>query len=263
LAATARIRRRGSPPSGDHTAELAAPGELLAVRAALLDDLCYLAAGHAGHLECSAHDVTGLDRSVHHCSDGIDRTRGGKAIAQNPVSVFALAFEHALGGFSSLGVLILIASMFLGMVSTTADGARALYGLAREGIVLLLGQPLSILLASNLGYIVAISLAVAAFLLFGKDRPNLERPIKRSPIWIPIAWALLVFDLFVLTIGVTHPGLAGYGGAKQTLVGLGILLLAVLLFIYRQVIQERAPLRWRVRDENADIQGPQPEQELV
>lgn len=216
---------------------------------------------------------------------------GEQAIAQNPVSVFALAFEHALGGFSSLGVLILIASMFLGMVSTTADGARALYGLAREGmtlrqldkvnrwgvpgraltldaivnslIVLLLGQPLSILLASNLGYIVAISLAVAAFLLFRKDRPDLERPIKRSPIWIPIAWALLIFDLFVLTIGVTHPGLAGYGGAKQTLVGLGILLLAVLLFIYRQVIQERAPLRWRVRDEDADIPGPRPEQELV
>ena len=206
---------------------------------------------------------------------------GEQAIAANPVSAFALAFEHALGGWSSLGVLILVASMFLGMVSTTADGARALYGLARERmtvrqldkvnrwgvpgraltldavinglIVLLLGEPLSILVASNLGYIVAITLAVAAFLLFRKDRPELARPIKRSAGWIPIAWAILAFDLAVLIIGATHPSLAGYGGAKETLAGIGILLVAVLLFLYRQVVQERQPLQWRVREDIADV----------
>ncbi|MGW2339584.1 APC family permease [Streptomyces sp. NPDC001661] len=199
---------------------------------------------------------------------------GEKAIAADPVGAFALAFEKALGGMAPLGVAILVVSMFLGMVSTTADGGRALYGLAREGmtlrqldrlnrwgvpgraltldavvnaaIVLLLGEPLSILLASNFGYLTAVTLAVAAFLLLRRDRPNWTRPIRRRRAWIPVAWGLLALNVFVVAIGVTHPSLAGYGGIGDTLTGVAILLISVGLYGYRCLVQDRRPIAWRI-----------------
>ena len=199
---------------------------------------------------------------------------GESAFRDDPVGAFAVALERALGGFSTVGVVVLIASMFFGMVSTTADGGRALYGLARERmtlrqldhlnrwgvpgraltldavlnslVVLLLGEPLAILVASNFGYLVAVTLAVAAFLLLRRDRPEWPRPIRRSRIWIPIAWALLAFNLVIIAAGVTHPSLAGYGGTAETLVGAGILLLSVILYVYRRVIQDRERIAWRI-----------------
>lgn len=204
---------------------------------------------------------------------------GEQAIADDPVAAFALAFEEALGGYAPLGVAILVVSMFLGMVSTTADGGRALYGLAREGmtlrqldhlnrwgvpgraltldavvnsaIVLLLGEPLSILLASNFGYMIAITLAVAAFLLLRRDRPNWPRPIRRGRVWIPVAWLLLAVNCLVIAIGVTHPSLAGHGGAGDTLVGIAILLLSVVLYAYRCLVQDRRPIAWRIETPDA------------
>ncbi|POX42570.1 APC family permease [Streptomyces sp. Ru73] len=209
---------------------------------------------------------------------------GEDAIREDPVGAFALAFEQALGGFSSLGVLILVASMFLGMVSTTADGGRALYGLAREkmtvrqldqlnrwgvpgraltldavlnsAILLLLGEPLSILIASNFGYLVAVVLAVSAFLLLRKDRPDWPRPIRRGRAWTPVAWVVLVIDVVVVAAGVTHPSLAGQGGPKDTLIAIGILLLSVVLYVYRRVVQDKQRIAWRI--ETPALPEPEP-----
>ncbi|CAM03418.1 amino acid/polyamine/organocation transporter (APC superfamily) [Saccharopolyspora erythraea NRRL 2338] len=199
---------------------------------------------------------------------------GEQRISDDPLSAFALAFQQSLGTSSWLGVSILVVALFLGMVSTTADGGRALYGLAEEGmtlrqlhwlnrwgvpgrsltldavinavILLLLGEPLSILLAGNLGYLVAMTPAVGSFLLLRKDRPHWPRPIRRGRIWVPVAAALFVFDLFVLVVGMTHPSPAGYGGFRETAAGVGILLISVVLFAYRRLVQDRKPLRWRI-----------------
>lgn len=113
------------------------------------------------------------------------------------------------------------------------------------GILILLANPVSILLASNFGYLVAITLGIGAFLLLRKDRPHWPRPIKRNRIWIPIAVATILLNLFVIAIGVSHPELAGYGDHTQTLTGVGILLLSVVLYVVRQVIQDKKPLSWR------------------
>lgn len=113
-------------------------------------------------------------------------------------------------------------------------------------IILLLGEPLAILLASNLAYMLAITLAVAGFLLLRKDRPDWPRPIRRGRGWIPTAWALLAFDTTVVLIGATHPGLAGYGGLRETFVGLAILLISIALYSYRRLIQDRQKITWRI-----------------
>ena len=199
---------------------------------------------------------------------------GEPAIAENPVGAFAAAFTHALGGFSSIGTGILVVSMFFGIVSTTADGGRALYGLAREGltlrqfdhinawgapgraltldaimnsvILILLGEPLAILVASNLGYLVAVTLGVAGFLLLRKDRPSWPRPLRCGPVWIPIAFALVCFNVIVISVGVTHPALAGQGTYKESITGIAVLLIAVVLYAYRCVVQDKRRMQWRV-----------------
>lgn len=209
---------------------------------------------------------------------GITGAIGEPAVTENPVGYLATAFEAVLGGASSLGVLVIVASLFIAMVSSTADGGRALYGLAQEGvtikqldhlnkhgvpgrslaldallniaILLLLGTPVSILLASNFGYLIAITLGVSAFLLLRKDRPAWPRPIRRSTPWLYIAGACIALNLFVITIGVMHPELAGYGGHRQTLIGVGIILIGVVLYIYRQVVQDKTKVQWRMPHED-------------
>lgn len=204
---------------------------------------------------------------------GVAGTIGEDAIATNPVGYIATAFEQVLGGASSIGVLVIVCSLFIAMVSSTADGGRALFGLAQEGItvkqldhlnkygvpgrslaldallnigiLILLGTPVSILLASNFGYLIAITLGLGAFLLLRKDRPAWPRPIRRSAIWLPIAAACIVLNVFVILIGVTHPELAGYGGSRETLIGVGILLLSIVLYVIRRVVQDKQPIRWQ------------------
>lgn len=204
---------------------------------------------------------------------GITGAIGEATLAENPVGYITVAFGNLFGGHGWIGSLVLVFSLWLAMVSTTADGGRALYGLAQEGMtirqldwlnrwgvpgrsltldavintahILLLSSPVAILLASNLGYMTAITLGVSAFLLLRKDRPNWPRPIRRSRIWVPTAAVIVAINVFVTIWGATHPSDAGYGGARETFIGLGILALSVVLFVYRQVIQDKRPIQWR------------------
>jgi len=113
-------------------------------------------------------------------------------------------------------------------------------------VMVLVGHPVSILLASNLGYLLAIILGLAAFILLRKDRPNWPRPIRRSNAWIPVVAVLVVFNVFITVIGVLNPGLLGYGGARESLLAVGILLFSVVLYVYRRVVQDKLPLVWRL-----------------
>ncbi|MGH3505079.1 MAG: APC family permease [Nocardioidaceae bacterium] len=202
---------------------------------------------------------------------------GEKTIGANPITYIGIAFDQILGGFGWLGTLPIIASFLISMMTATADGGRALYGIAQSGstirqlgvlnrygvpgraltldavlntfIIVFLGAPISILLASNLGYILAMTLAIGAFVLLRRDHPEADRPIRLRQTWIYVAVVLFSFNLFVLVVGIASPGLAGYGGLRDTLTGLGVLLVGVVLFAYRQKVQDRGRIRWRVKDE--------------
>ncbi len=124
-------------------------------------------------------------------------------------------FQEILGGGADIMVVLLIASLFISMNTATADGSRALYGIARDrvtikqldhlnrfhvpgramtldmiiniGLVLFVGNTLAILLAGNLGYMSAHVFALTAFLLLRKDRPQWPRPIRLPSPWVLIA----------------------------------------------------------------------------
>jgi amino acid transporter len=165
------------------------------------------------------------------------------------------------------------------MVAASADGGRVVFAMARHGltvrqfdqlnryneparaltldlvinviIVLAVSSPLAILMASNFAYMLAVILAVSAFLLLRKDRPHATRPLRLEKQWIFIAAVILVFDILLTLVGITHPGLAGYGSAANIWVAIGALLVAVLLYYVRVVVQDKQQFLWRSAPQNA------------
>jgi hypothetical protein len=53
--------------------------------------------------------------------------------------------------------------------------------------------------------------------------------------------ANLVFIIF----GVTNPDITGYGTFRDLLIGVGVLLISVLLYVYRRVVQDHQSVRLR------------------
>jgi len=159
------------------------------------------------------------------------------------------------------------------MISSTADGSRALYGIARDDmtikqlyhlnrfhvparamtvdlivnvlLVLFFPSIIAILYMSNIGYILAHVLALSGFLLLRRDRPNWPRPIKVGPIWLAIAAVLVVYNVILIGFGVTNPALTGYGTFADMWIGVGVLVGSVVLFFYRRIVQDKARVTFR------------------
>ncbi|MFD2093143.1 APC family permease [Blastococcus deserti] len=198
---------------------------------------------------------------------------GEVTVTENPITYGVVSVQEMLGGASGLVTAVLCGALFLSMISSSADAGRALYGIAEEDmtikqfgrlnergmpgvalwvtmavnllILVFVGNPVAILIASNIGYILAITLAVIGFLLLRRDRPQWPRPIKLGPAWTGIAVVIAVFNGAILVIGATNPGLSYAGGFTEVLIGLVLLLSGVLLFVYRRVVQDRGPLKLR------------------
>jgi amino acid transporter len=173
----------------------------------------------------------------------------------------------------------LIASLFISMNTATADGSRALYGIARDGVtirqldhlnrfhvparamtldmimnillVLFVGNILAILVAGNLGYMSSHFFALTGFLLLRKDRPNWPRPIRLARPWVGVAALIAAINAFFIIIGASNPSLTGYGGKKETWIGIGVLMIGVLLYIYRRAVQDKLPVH--LRDATPDM----------
>jgi amino acid transporter len=207
---------------------------------------------------------------------GVGGTLGTTAIADDPtfIAFYTDAFDAIVGNFlGTVMVLCLIAGLLLSMNTATMDGSRALYGIAKDGMtikqlgvlshnsvparamtvdallnVFLLtyfAGAIEIIAAGNLGYMLAHFFALTAFLLLRRDRPNWPRPIRLSPVWLPIAGALAVVNLvFIVWGGFIHADDYGYGFDK-TIVGMIVLLVSLLFWGFRHLVQDRTGLRLR------------------
>lgn len=204
---------------------------------------------------------------------GITGAIGEQAAIDDPVAFYVPAFGEIVGGASDLMVVFLIASLILSMNTATADGSRALYGIARDGmtikelfhlnrfrvparamtvdmlvnlgLIFFVGNTLAILVAGNLGYILAHFFALTGFLLLRLNRPRWPRPIRMNPIWVPIAAVLAAANGLFIAIGATNPSLTGYGGTKEALIGVGVLAISIVLFFYRRIVQDKQPVTLR------------------
>ncbi len=198
---------------------------------------------------------------------------GEQAIGENPLTYGVMVVNQLFGSGGQVITAAVVAAFFIGQICASADAARALFGLAKDDmtikelyhlnrrgepsraltldlvvnvlILLFVGNPLAILFASNLGYILSITLAVAGFLLLRRDRPAWPRPFRAGAGWVPAGVFLVAVNLVMLVVGALNPGLAGYGGIRESFIGLGILLVAWVLFAFRRIVQDRTGLRLR------------------
>jgi amino acid transporter len=206
---------------------------------------------------------------------GVAGTVGQETIANDASGIVYLidGFTAVLGGGADIMVVLLIASLFISMNTATADGSRALYGIARDGVtikqlyhlnrfhvparamtldmlinillVLFVGNILAILVAGNLGYMSAHFFALTGFLLLRRDRPNWPRPIRLASPWVIIAGLLAAINAFFIIVGASNPSLTGYGGTKETWIGVGVLLFSILMYVFRRAVQDRQPVHLR------------------
>jgi amino acid transporter len=173
-------------------------------------------------------------------------------------------------------VVVILASFIISMNTATADGSRALYGISKDGLtikqlgrlnrwnvpgfamsgdtvinilfVLFVGNIFGILAASNIGYVLAHVFALSAFVLLRKDRPLWPRPIRLANYWVGIAAILCAaFAVFtVVGVGWFQIAAGGYGkGASVKIIGFGVLVCSLLLFLYRRIVQDKERPHWR------------------
>jgi amino acid transporter len=214
---------------------------------------------------------------------GVGGTLGTNVIANDAtfIAFYTQAFDAIVGNaLGNVMIVCLVAGLVLSMNTATMDGSRALFGIARDGmtikelgvlnrfhvparamtldallnifLITYFAGVIEILAAGNLGYILAHVFALTGFLLLRRDRPGWPRPIKLSAIWVPIAGLLAVANMVFIVVGgfIYSGGFLGietqYGyGWDKTRVGLIVLAISLLLYVFRHVVQDRTPLRLR------------------
>ncbi|MGH3136663.1 MAG: APC family permease [Gaiellaceae bacterium] len=186
------------------------------------------------------------------------------------------ALDELVGpNLTNLFVIVILASFVISMNTATADGSRALYGISRAGLtikelgtlnrfnvpgnamsldmavnilfVLFIGNLFGILAASNIGYVLAHVFALSAYVLLRKDRPLWPRPIKLRAYWTGIAAILCgMFIVFTIVgVGWFQTAAGGYGSEKEKIIGFSVLVIAVVLFFYRRIVQDKESPHWR------------------
>jgi amino acid transporter len=207
---------------------------------------------------------------------GVGGTLGTTAIAEDTtfIAFYTTAFDAIVGDFlGTVMVLCLIGGLLLSMNTATMDGSRALYGISKDGMTIkelgvLSGNnvparamtldallnlflltyfagAIEIIAAGNLGYMLAHVFALSGFILLRRDRPTWPRPIRLAAIWVPIAAALAAINLlFIVMGGFIKADEYGYGWDK-TRVGLIVLAVSLLFWIFRHVVQDRTGIRMR------------------
>ncbi len=214
---------------------------------------------------------------------GLGGTLGTDAVANDPtfISFYTQAFDTLVGNaLGNVMIACLVAGLVLSMNTATMDGSRALLGIARDGMTIkqlgvlnrhnvparamtldailnlflltYFASAIEILAAGNLGYMLAHVFALTGFLLLRRDRPNWPRPIRLSAIWVPIAAFLAVANLVFIAVGgfIYSGGFLGittqYGyGWDKTRVGLIVLAISLVLYLFRHIVQDGTGVRLR------------------
>jgi amino acid transporter len=206
------------------------------------------------------------------------------------------ALKHLVGsGATNFFVVVMAMSFVMSMNTATADGSRALFGISRDGLtikelgrlnrfnvpgnamsldmginilfVLFVGNLFGILVASNIGYVLANMFAIGAFILLRKDRPNWPRPIRLPDFWVPIAGVLFAAFALFSVVGIGWFQIAGggavYGGTKNKIIGFSVLAVSLLLFLFRRIVQDGEKPHWREETPAMPDEAPAPEAPAV
>ncbi|MFI0418733.1 APC family permease [Spongiactinospora sp. 9N601] len=195
-------------------------------------------------------------------------TTGEEAITAEPLGFTVLMFQNLFGGAGWLAVVVLCLAMLNLMSVATADSGRALHGMAVEGLtvrglgvlnsagmparamtagllvniglVVFIGNLLGVVFASNIGYMIAVVIALSGYVLLRRADTTPDRAFRLPRHWLPIAAVLAAINLLLLVVAVLNPELTGYGGWRDELIGFGVLALAMTLYAARR-LGDRTP----------------------
>jgi len=201
----------------------------------------------------------------------------------NALTFYAQLWDQLFGhSAANVLVILLCIGIVLSMNAATMDGSRALYGISKDGmtirwfgklnrrsvpgnamtldaalnLILLFvaigtlagGGYLRVLAVSNMGYVLSHVFAMSGFLLLRRDRPNAERPIRLGRAWIAVAAVLLVYDIILIGVGSWSFSETGYpGGASTFVMGVAVLAIALLLYVYRVKVEDKRPMEWKIK----------------
>ncbi|EXI36781.1 amino acid permease family protein [Acinetobacter baumannii 846928] len=198
---------------------------------------------------------------------GISGLVDAKTALANPNGFYIDMFIKLTGErWAPLFSISLLFALFMGVNAGIADGSRALYGMAQEGLtlkqfsklnkhnipercivvavvinvlmIIFLKSPLAILIAANLGYVLSIFFALTGYCLLKNKYKQQNREIKLSQKWIPFAYLHSIYTLIILIIGVIYTEEAGYGSIKELLSAVLILLTSLIFYWFRKTFQK-------------------------
>jgi hypothetical protein len=89
--------------------------------------------------------------------------------------------------------------------------------------------------------------ALSGYVILRRTRPDWPRPIKLGAIWTPIALILAVWCgiLTIVGFGWMQVAAGGYGDTKEKIIGVAVLAIGILLFLFRRIVQDRESPHWR------------------
>ena len=125
---------------------------------------------------------------------------------------------------------------FLGYTSPRGVPLKAMtFDVAINMVLMLLGNPIYILAASTIGYMVFNSLNLVAGYLLRKDAPAAERPYRAPLTMVRLGVALAAVNLVLLFIG------APSWGWKYVGLGWAIVFAGIVIYYWRAAADRRAP----------------------
>lgn len=198
---------------------------------------------------------------------GIAGLVDAKTALANPNGFYIDMFVQLTGErWAPLFSISLLFALFMGVNAGIADGSRALYGMAQEGLtlkqfsklnkyniperciivavfinvlmIIFLKSPLAILVAANLGYVLSIFFALTGYCFLKTKYVHQKREIKLSQKWVPSAYFLSFYTLIILVVGVLFTEEAGYGSVKELVIGILILLTSLIFYWFRKTFQK-------------------------
>lgn len=194
-------------------------------------------------------------------------TVGEPEITSSPIGFNITLFETLFGAAGPLAIVVLCLAMLNLMSVSIADSGRALFGMAESGLtirqlgvlnrfrmparamavglvlniglIVFVGNLLGVIFASNLGYFVAVIIALTGYLLLRRSGVAPDRSFRLPRWWDAVAALLAIANLTFFLVAATHPALTGYGGWKEELIGFGVLVIALTMYGYRRYVQDR------------------------
>ncbi len=156
--------------------------------------------------------------------------------------------------------LFIIAAVMMGVNAAMAEGAQVLYGTSKLGFLpalfhrtnsrgvpayalftavalniamcVFISNPISIMFSANIGYIIAIIIGLISFIVLRKTRSDLHRPFRAVRGAIGLAVILIIYNAFILVVGITSSDITGYGGTHELIASIAILGTSFVLYLF-------------------------------